>query len=64
MSVGFEGRVRVRLGGEALWEVADDTATPRLAEALAAVGGHRADRGFDIALEGFLADARRRLAEA
>ncbi|MGX1133965.1 AcrR family transcriptional regulator [Streptomyces glaucescens] len=49
---------------ETMWEVADDTATPRLAEVLAAVGGHRADRGFDIALEGFLADARRRLAEA
>jgi AcrR family transcriptional regulator len=48
---------------ETMWEVADDTATPRLAEALAAVGGHRADRAFDIALEGFLADARRRLAQ-
>jgi hypothetical protein len=29
-----------------------------------AVAGHRADRAFDIALEGFLGDARRRLADA
>jgi AcrR family transcriptional regulator len=43
---------------EAMWEIADDTATPRLAEALHAVGGHRADRAFDLALEGFLAHAR------
>lgn len=49
---------------ETMWEIADTAATPRLAEALAAVAGHRADRAFDIALEGFLGDARRRLADA
>ncbi|OSZ59651.1 TetR family transcriptional regulator [Streptomyces pharetrae CZA14] len=47
-----------------MWEIADDTATPWLARALHAVGGHRADLAFDIALDGFLADARRRLAKA
>lgn len=46
---------------EAMWEVADDTATPRLAEALDAAGEHRADRAFELALEGFLSHARRRL---
>ncbi|MET9827832.1 TetR/AcrR family transcriptional regulator C-terminal domain-containing protein [Streptomyces sp. NPDC006385] len=46
---------------EAMWEIADDTATPRLAEALDAVGEHRADRAFELALEGFLAHVRHRL---
>lgn len=46
---------------EAMWELADETATPRLAEALAASAGNRADRAFEFALEGFLAHARRRL---
>ncbi|MET9381079.1 TetR/AcrR family transcriptional regulator [Streptomyces sp. NPDC002928] len=46
---------------ETMWEIADDTATPRLAEALGAIGAHRADRAFDLALEGFLAHARRGL---
>jgi AcrR family transcriptional regulator len=48
---------------EAMWELADDTATPRLAEALEAAGERRADRAFELALEGFLSHARRRLAE-
>lgn len=47
---------------EAMWEIADGAATPRLAAALAAVGEHRADRSFDLALEAFLEHARRRLA--
>ncbi|CQR66076.1 TetR/AcrR family transcriptional regulator [Streptomyces leeuwenhoekii] len=48
---------------EAMWELADDTATPRLAEALDAAGERRADRAFELALEGFLSHARRRLEE-
>ncbi len=48
---------------EAMWELADETATPRLAEALEASAGNRADRAFEFALEGFLAHARRRLEE-
>ncbi|GAA5000880.1 TetR/AcrR family transcriptional regulator C-terminal domain-containing protein [Streptomyces siamensis] len=43
---------------EAMWELPDDTATPRLAAALDAVGEGRADRAFDLALEAFLAHAR------
>ncbi|MGF0176989.1 TetR/AcrR family transcriptional regulator [Streptomyces sp. Marseille-Q5077] len=46
---------------ETMWEIADDSATPRLAEALAALGGNRTDRSFDLALEGFLAHARHTL---
>ncbi|NEY35466.1 TetR family transcriptional regulator [Streptomyces sp. PRKS01-65] len=48
---------------EAMWELADDTATPRLAQALDAAGERRADRAFELALEGFLSHARRRLEE-
>ncbi|CAL9339540.1 Tetracycline repressor protein class E [Streptomyces sp. enrichment culture] len=48
---------------EAMWDVADGAAAPRLAEALDAVGGGRADRAFELALEGFLSHARRRLEE-
>lgn len=48
---------------EAMWEIADASATPRLAEALDAAGPHRADRAFELALEAFLAHARRRLEE-
>ncbi len=44
-----------------MWEIADVAATPRLAEALAALGDSRTDRSFDFALEGFLAHARRTL---
>ncbi|MEU6476492.1 TetR/AcrR family transcriptional regulator C-terminal domain-containing protein [Streptomyces sp. NPDC047017] len=46
---------------QAMWEIADDTATPRLAEALGAVHGSRTDRAFDLALEGMLVAARRML---
>ncbi|WP_327589853.1 TetR/AcrR family transcriptional regulator C-terminal domain-containing protein [Nonomuraea sp. NBC_00507] len=46
---------------EAMWEIADDTATPRLAEALDAIGDNRADRAFELALEGFLRHARHML---
>ncbi|MFF1352976.1 TetR/AcrR family transcriptional regulator C-terminal domain-containing protein [Streptomyces sp. NPDC058297] len=40
---------------EAMWELADETATPRLAAALAAMGTGRADAAFELALTGFLA---------
>jgi AcrR family transcriptional regulator len=43
---------------ETMWELPDDTSTPRLAAALDAVGEGRADRAFDLALEGFLVHAR------
>lgn len=43
---------------ETMWELPDETTTPRLAEALDAVGEGRADRAFAVALEGFLAHAR------
>ncbi|MER6676760.1 TetR/AcrR family transcriptional regulator C-terminal domain-containing protein [Streptomyces sp. NPDC000983] len=49
---------------DAMWELADETATPRLAEALAASAGGRADRAFEFALTGFLAHARRTLEAA
>jgi hypothetical protein len=44
-----------------MWEIEDASATPHLAEALDAAGDERADSAFDLALEGFLAHARRRL---
>ncbi|OIJ68115.1 TetR/AcrR family transcriptional regulator C-terminal domain-containing protein [Streptomyces mangrovisoli] len=43
---------------EAMWELAEGTPTPRLAEALAAVGEGRADRAFEVGLTAFLAHAR------
>ncbi|MFD4626000.1 TetR/AcrR family transcriptional regulator C-terminal domain-containing protein [Streptomyces sp. NPDC058475] len=43
---------------EIMWELPDETMTPRLAEALDAVGEGRADRAFELALEGFLTHAR------
>ncbi|GHF39700.1 TetR/AcrR family transcriptional regulator [Streptomyces griseosporeus] len=43
---------------EAMWELREDTPTPRLAEALAAVGEGRADRAFEVALTGFMDHAR------
>ncbi|MFF3403623.1 TetR/AcrR family transcriptional regulator [Streptomyces sp. NPDC002659] len=46
---------------ETMWEIADSTATPHLAKALDAIGDHRADRAFELALEGFLLQARHRL---
>ncbi|MEV0979483.1 TetR/AcrR family transcriptional regulator C-terminal domain-containing protein [Streptomyces sp. NPDC049915] len=48
---------------EAMWELGDASVAPRLAEALDAAGPHRADRAFELALEAFLAHARRRLQE-
>ncbi|MEV0259428.1 TetR/AcrR family transcriptional regulator C-terminal domain-containing protein [Streptomyces sp. NPDC050732] len=47
---------------ETMWVLADETATPRLAEALAAVPRGRAERAFELALAGFLAHAREMLA--
>ncbi|GHH28077.1 TetR/AcrR family transcriptional regulator [Streptomyces rubradiris] len=43
---------------EAMWELADGTPTPRLAEALAAAGDGRADRAFEVGLMAFLNHAR------
>ncbi|MFE6227734.1 TetR/AcrR family transcriptional regulator [Streptomyces sp. NPDC057854] len=43
---------------EAMWEVADETATPRLAAALGAAPEGRADHAFELALAGYLAHAR------
>lgn len=43
---------------ETMWELSPDTPTPRLAQALAAVGENRANRAFDLALEGFMVHAR------
>ncbi|MFB7866884.1 MULTISPECIES: TetR/AcrR family transcriptional regulator [unclassified Streptomyces] len=47
---------------EMMWELADDTATPRLADALAAVTGGRTDAAFELALAGYLEHCRRLLA--
>ncbi|MET9956060.1 TetR/AcrR family transcriptional regulator C-terminal domain-containing protein [Streptomyces sp. NPDC006339] len=47
---------------EMMWELADETATPRLAAALAAVAGGRSDASFELALDGYLARCRRLLA--
>ncbi|WP_055697383.1 MULTISPECIES: TetR/AcrR family transcriptional regulator [Streptomyces] len=46
---------------EAMWVLADETATPALARALDAVPPGRADRAFELALEGFLEHAREML---
>ncbi|MFI8290778.1 TetR/AcrR family transcriptional regulator [Streptomyces sp. NPDC085614] len=43
---------------ETMWELPDDTTTPRLARALAATGPDRADAAFELALEAFLAHCR------
>ncbi|MGP4010976.1 TetR/AcrR family transcriptional regulator [Streptomyces sp. 4N124] len=43
---------------ETMWELTPDAATPRLAEALAAVGEGRADRAFEVGLEGLMTHAR------
>lgn len=43
---------------EMMWELTDETATPRLAAALAAMGKGRADAAFELALTGFLSHAR------
>ncbi|MER6571241.1 TetR/AcrR family transcriptional regulator C-terminal domain-containing protein [Streptomyces sp. NPDC001093] len=43
---------------ETMWELTDHTPTPRLAEALAAVGEGRADRAFEVGLAAFMNHAR------
>ncbi|MFJ5935354.1 MULTISPECIES: TetR/AcrR family transcriptional regulator [unclassified Streptomyces] len=43
---------------EAMWELADETATPHLARALAAVPEGRANQAFELALTGYLAHVR------
>ncbi|NEB28393.1 TetR/AcrR family transcriptional regulator [Streptomyces sp. SID14446] len=43
---------------EMMWELTDETATPHLAAALAAMGRGRADAAFELALTGFLSHAR------
>lgn len=45
----------------AMWDITDESATPRLARAVHAAGEGRADAAFELALDGFLAHARRRL---
>ncbi|MFJ8152954.1 TetR/AcrR family transcriptional regulator [Streptomyces sp. NPDC094468] len=47
---------------ETMWELIARTPTPRLAEALAAVGGRRADRAFEVGLAGLMNHARAMLA--
>ncbi|MFJ8648116.1 TetR/AcrR family transcriptional regulator [Streptomyces sp. NPDC093546] len=47
---------------EAMWELPDETSTPRLAHALAAVGAGRAEAAFEAALEGLVAHCRAVLA--
>ncbi|MFG2499248.1 TetR/AcrR family transcriptional regulator [Streptomyces sp. NPDC048441] len=47
---------------EAMWELPDETSTPRLAQALDAAPEGHADRAFELALAGFLAHARAMLA--
>ncbi|MFF9072855.1 TetR/AcrR family transcriptional regulator C-terminal domain-containing protein [Streptomyces sp. NPDC014735] len=47
---------------EAMWELPDESATPRLARALAAVGPGRADAAFELALEAFIGHCRALLA--
>ncbi|MFJ8105531.1 TetR/AcrR family transcriptional regulator [Streptomyces sp. NPDC096132] len=43
---------------ETMWELAEDTPTPHLAEALAAVSEGRADRAFEVGLDGLMNHAR------
>ncbi|MER6998315.1 TetR/AcrR family transcriptional regulator C-terminal domain-containing protein [Streptomyces sp. NPDC000410] len=49
---------------EAMWELPDETATPQLARALAAVAPGRADAAFELALAGCIAHFRGLLAAA
>lgn len=46
---------------ETMWEVGDESATPRLAAALAASPAPRADAAFEFALAGFVEHCRRLL---
>ncbi|MFE7934124.1 hypothetical protein ACFU6S_36475 [Streptomyces sp. NPDC057456] len=41
-----------------MWELAEESATPHLAEALAAVTDHRADQAFEVGLTGLMNHAR------
>jgi AcrR family transcriptional regulator len=43
---------------ETMWELTEETPTPKLAQALAAVGEGRADQAFEVGLAGFLHHAR------
>ncbi|MEU5278655.1 TetR/AcrR family transcriptional regulator C-terminal domain-containing protein [Streptomyces asoensis] len=43
---------------ETMWELTAETATPRLAEALTAVGHDRADQAFEVGLTGLMNHAR------
>ncbi|MFF7355821.1 TetR/AcrR family transcriptional regulator [Streptomyces filipinensis] len=43
---------------EMMWELTEHTPTPRLADALAAVGHGRADRAFEVGLTAFMNHAR------
>ncbi|MFE8937515.1 MULTISPECIES: TetR/AcrR family transcriptional regulator [unclassified Streptomyces] len=43
---------------ESMWELADETDTPRLARALGAVPEGRANQAFELALAGYLAHVR------
>jgi AcrR family transcriptional regulator len=43
---------------EAMWELTEEVPTPRLAQALSAVGEGRADRAFEVGLAGYLSHAR------
>ncbi|MET7474789.1 TetR/AcrR family transcriptional regulator C-terminal domain-containing protein [Streptomyces sp. NPDC005648] len=43
---------------ETMWELTEEVATPRLAQALSAVGEGRADRAFEVGLAGYLRHAR------
>ncbi|MGW2741182.1 hypothetical protein [Streptomyces sp. NPDC001450] len=45
-------------GGQGQWELTDPAPTPRLAEALAAVGEGRAGRAFEVGLTAFVDHAR------
>ncbi|WP_432126291.1 TetR/AcrR family transcriptional regulator [Streptomyces sp. bgisy082] len=46
---------------ESMWELADETATPRLARALDAVPEGRANQAFELALTGYLTHVRKLL---
>jgi len=41
-----------------MWELADETATPRLARALGAAPEGRSDQAFELALTGYLDHVR------
>lgn len=49
---------------DTMWELPDEVTTPRLAEALVALGPARADAAFDLALEAFLVHCRALLENA